>query len=71
MEAVSTYETYVNFYESTRRKTPKDNHVYYSRCDDNAMNEFSALWFAITNIKTTALVRQICFFRDKYGKLQT
>jgi hypothetical protein len=29
MEAASTYETLVNFYQTTRRYNPEDNHLHF------------------------------------------
>jgi hypothetical protein len=31
MEAASTSETLVNFYQIARRKNPEDSHLYYRR----------------------------------------
>jgi hypothetical protein len=32
MEAVSTRETSVNFYETTQRNIPKGNHLHWQNC---------------------------------------
>jgi hypothetical protein len=34
LEAASTSETLVNFYQTTRRNNPEDSHLY-TRCRDN------------------------------------
>jgi hypothetical protein len=38
MEAVSTSETSVNFYETTRRNIPKDSHLHIRRCENLKSN---------------------------------
>jgi hypothetical protein len=32
MEAVSTFETSINFYQTTRRNNPEDRHLYTTFC---------------------------------------
>jgi hypothetical protein len=34
MEAVSTSETSVNFYQTTRRNIPEDSHLHTRRCEN-------------------------------------
>jgi hypothetical protein len=34
MEAASTFETLVNFYETTRRNNPEDSHLHTRRCQN-------------------------------------
>jgi hypothetical protein len=44
MEAVSTSETSVNFYHSTRRNNPEDSHLHTRRRENLKCQMFQNLW---------------------------
>jgi hypothetical protein len=47
MEAISTSETSVNFYQITRRNIPEDSHLH-TRCRDNLKSHF-VRFFSFSN----------------------
>jgi hypothetical protein len=57
MEAASTSETWVNFYQTTRRNIPKDTRVH-TRRRENLKSHFLILSFSSSNIRPHFVLKQ-------------
>jgi hypothetical protein len=50
METASTSETSVNFYLTTRRKDPEDNHLHNRRCENLKSHTFIYLSVTVSSL---------------------
>jgi hypothetical protein len=65
VEAASTSETLVNFYQTTRRNNPEDSHVHTRRRENLKSHEISLLRTTTSSLLGTGLGGRIT--REKMG----
>jgi hypothetical protein len=54
MEAVSTLETSVNFYQTTRRNNPEDSHLH-TRSRDNLKYHYLLIYLFVVYLTTLSI----------------